>query len=213
MQRVRVIWGRSKGHSARGEERLLVVAGKEHGGWGRQINMLDNMMYVEHVIRHEHALPRPSRRDSPAARRVASRAAVLAVIYGRRRCGKSTLLRRVAGPRDVYFLASQNDAALQRAAMAVQIGQVVPGFDAAVYPPGMLCCATWRTDTTPAFPFHRRISLPGADQPDLPSVLQGFLESPGAERVKVVLCGSSQRMMHGSCWIGRRLSTGGRERF
>jgi hypothetical protein len=33
--------------------------------------------------------------------------------------------------------------------------------------------------------------------PELPSVLQGFLEGAGATRVNIVLCGSSQRMMHG----------------
>ena len=120
------------------------------------------------------------------------------MVYGQRRCGKSTLLRRVAGPQDVYFLSSQNDAALQRAALAAQIGQVVAGFDAAVYP-------SWDAllrnlaDRTP-----RRLSLfidefPYLAQtsPELPSVLQGFLEGGGAKRVNLVLCGSSQRMMHG----------------
>jgi AAA+ ATPase superfamily predicted ATPase len=139
---------------------------------------------------------------------------VLAVIYGRRRCGKSTLLRRVAGPQDVYFLASQNDAALQRAALASQIGRVVDGFEAAVYPSWEALLKNLAERT------QRRISLfidefPYLAQtsPELPSVLQAFLEGVGAARVNLVLCGSSQRMMHGlvldrCAWVGWREGRG-----
>jgi uncharacterized protein len=146
------------------------------------------------------SMPFLNRQEEERRLRAALRAGppVLAVIYGRRRCGKSTLLRRVAGPKDVYFLSSQNDPALQRAALAAQIGQVVAGFDAAVYP-------TWDALLRSlAARLPRRISLfidefPYLAQtsPELPSVLQGFLEGAGAERVNLVLCGSSQRMMHG----------------
>lgn len=146
------------------------------------------------------SMPFLDRQDEECRLRAAVLAAppVLAVIYGRRRCGKSTLLRRVAGPRDIYFMASQNDAALQRAALAAQIGRVVAGFDAAVYPSweALLCSLA---DRTP-----RRISLFIDEFPylaqtssELPSVMQGFLESAAAERVNLILCGSSQRMMHG----------------
>ena len=123
---------------------------------------------------------------------------VLVVIYGRRRCGKSSIMRRVVGPRDVYFLASQNDSALQRAALASEISRVVRGFDEAVYPSwdALLRSLAERT--------ARRVSLFIDEFPylvqtssELPSVLQGFLEGTGAARVNLVLCGSSQRMMHG----------------
>jgi AAA+ ATPase superfamily predicted ATPase len=123
---------------------------------------------------------------------------VLAVVYGRRRCGKSTLLRRVARPRDVFFLANLNDAALQRAALATEIGRTVKGFDEAVYP-SWDALLNSLADRAP-----RRLSLfvdefPYLAQtsPELPSVLQAFLESAGADRINLVLCGSSQRMMHG----------------
>lgn len=146
------------------------------------------------------SLPFLNRHDEQRRLAAALRAAppVLAVLYGRRRCGKSTLLRRVAGPQDVYFLASQNDAALQRAALAAQIDSVVAGFAAVVYPSWDALLRSL-ADRTP-----RRLSLfldefPYLAQtsPELPSVLQGFLEGAGAERVNLVLCGSSQRMMHG----------------
>jgi hypothetical protein len=40
------------------------------------------------------------------------------VLYGRRRCGKSTLLREVSRPDDIYFLATQTDKAIQIAQLA-----------------------------------------------------------------------------------------------
>jgi len=146
------------------------------------------------------SIPFLNRQDEDRRLRAALRAEppVLAVIYGRRRCGKSTLLRRVAGPRDVYFLANQSDAALQRAALAAQIARAVAGFDAAVYPSWDALLRSL-ADRAP-----RRLSLfidefPYLAQtsPELPSVLQGFLEGAGAQRVNLVLCGSSQRTMHG----------------
>lgn len=146
------------------------------------------------------SMPFLNRKDEERRLRAALRAEppVLAVIYGRRRCGKSTILRRIAGPRDIYFLAGQNDSALQRAALAAQIGRVIPGFDAAVYPTWEIVLRSF-ADRAP-----RRLSLlidefPYLAQtsPELPSVLQGFLESAGADRINLVLCGSSQRMMHG----------------
>ncbi|MFA7182881.1 MAG: ATP-binding protein, partial [Bacteroidales bacterium] len=36
------------------------------------------------------------------------------VLYGRRRLGKSTLITRVLNQNDVYYLADQTDATLQR---------------------------------------------------------------------------------------------------
>jgi hypothetical protein len=58
----------------------------------------------------------------------------LIVIYGRRRCGKSTLIREVLRPGDVYFLAQQTDSSLQRARLADAISAIIPGFEKAVYP-------------------------------------------------------------------------------
>src|SRR5687768_6834338 len=58
----------------------------------------------------------------------------LAVVYGRRRCGKSTLLQRTVGPSDVYFLADEREDAQQRQALASEIAREVMQFDAARYP-------------------------------------------------------------------------------
>lgn len=59
---------------------------------------------------------------------------LLLVLYGRRRCGKSRLIEQVLDPgRDVYYLADERDAAVQRHALAVEIGRRIRGFDAARY--------------------------------------------------------------------------------
>lgn len=122
----------------------------------------------------------------------------LAVVYGRRRCGKSTLIQRVVGGNDVYYLADQKEPALQIKDLAAEIDRIVPGFSSATYP-------TWDSllrglDNQ----LDRRISLcldeaPYLVQlsPELPSLLQKYLDLPGTKRLNIVLCGSSQRMMHG----------------
>jgi uncharacterized protein len=125
--------------------------------------------------------------------------AVLVVVYGRRRCGKSTLLQQVVEPRDVYFLADQREAPLQRQSFAEAVERVLPGFAAASY-------ASWDAlFTALAARVPERVNLfidefpylvQGA--PELPSIIQRFIDQPGPKTITWVLCGSSQRMMHGA---------------
>ena len=56
------------------------------------------------------------------------------VIYGRRRLGKSTLISRVLSNDDVYYLADQTDATLQREMLAKMISVIIAGFDKVIYP-------------------------------------------------------------------------------
>jgi AAA+ ATPase superfamily predicted ATPase len=123
----------------------------------------------------------------------------LAVIYGRRRCGKSTLIQRVVRPGDVYVLADQSEPALQILAMAEAIEKAIPGFASATYPSwnAVLTSFADRVQERQAllideFPYL----VQGA--PELPSVIQRLLDRPGPKRIDWVLCGSSQRMMHGA---------------
>ena len=58
----------------------------------------------------------------------------LVVIYGRRRGGKSTLLRQIVDNNTVYFSADLSEAPLQIRSLAERIEEVVPGFSAPVYP-------------------------------------------------------------------------------
>ena len=55
--------------------------------------------------------------------------ASLVVMYGRRRLGKSTLIKRVLSDTDVYFLADRSEGQHQRILLAKVIAQVFPDFD------------------------------------------------------------------------------------
>ncbi len=122
----------------------------------------------------------------------------LAIVYGRRRCGKSTLVQRASGEGDLYFLADQRDAVLQIQALATEAQRLIPGFASARY-------ESWDAlfDTLDAragrplnvlideFPYLVAVS------PALPSILQRLVDRPGGTRLNFLLCGSSQRMMQG----------------
>lgn len=56
------------------------------------------------------------------------------VIYGRRRIGKSTLIKEIMQDKDVYFLSDQTNEANQRALFAKAIAYSIPRFDKVVYP-------------------------------------------------------------------------------
>ena len=122
----------------------------------------------------------------------------LAVVYGRRRCGKSTLIQQVVDGDDLYFLADQREAPLQIQALANVVENVFPGFASAQYPSwdSILKGIAGRTthklnlilDEFPYLAHHA---------PELPSLLQGYLDSPEEKKINFVLCGSSQRMMQG----------------
>lgn len=58
----------------------------------------------------------------------------LVVMYGRRRLGKSTLIKRVMRNTDIYFLADRSESPYQRILLAKVIAQVFPDFDKLRYP-------------------------------------------------------------------------------
>ena len=72
----------------------------------------------------------------------------LVVMYGRRRLGKSTLIKRVLSENDVYFLADRSEGQHQRALLAKVIAQVFPDFDKLTYPDweSMFRAVNYRTD-------------------------------------------------------------------
>lgn len=123
----------------------------------------------------------------------------LAVVYGRRRCGKSTLLQQVAKEGDVYFLADQRETPLQIQAFAETLDRQFKGFSAGTYGSWdrLLRALVSRADTRinvilDEFPYLVRSA------PELPSLLQRMLDEPGPKHIAWVLCGSSQRMMQGA---------------
>ena len=128
---------------------------------------------------------------------LANRNGGLAVVYGRRRCGKSTLLQRVLGAEHVYFQADQRETPLQLASLAAVLARRLPDFDKAAYRTWdeLLASLYARADRLIHVCLDEFPYLAQAD-PALPSVLQRYLDRPGG-RVAWILCGSSQRMMQG----------------
>ena len=56
------------------------------------------------------------------------------VVYGRRRLGKSTLLKRVLKENDIYFMADRSEESAQRRFLAMAIAVRYEGFDSVAYP-------------------------------------------------------------------------------
>lgn len=121
----------------------------------------------------------------------------LIVVYGRRRVGKSTLIRHaIDGSSDIYFQADETQTANQLMLMARAIGMVFHGFDRVVYPDwyALLEALNYRVEKRiticlDEFPYLVKSC------PSLPSVLQKFWDT-GDPKFNIILCGSSQQSMY-----------------
>lgn len=121
----------------------------------------------------------------------------LTVLYGRRRVGKSSLLKRIIRKNDIYFLADRSEASHQREVCARIIAEKITDFDKVNYPDweSLLTSLNYRAKAPfclclDEFPYLVEQS------PELPSVLQKLLD----ERIlgyNLLICGSSQNMMYG----------------
>jgi Predicted ATPase (AAA+ superfamily) len=121
----------------------------------------------------------------------------LVVVYGRRRLGKSSLIKRVLSNNDIYFLADRSEGQHQRILLAKVIAQIFPDFDKLTYPDweAMLYAVNYRANERftlclDEFPYLVEQS------PELPSVLQKLVDEKQL-KYNLVLCGSSQNMMYG----------------
>ena len=121
----------------------------------------------------------------------------LVVMYGRRRLGKSTLVKRVLSDTDVYFLADRSECQYQRILLAKVMAQVFTDFDKLTYPDweSIFRAVNYRagkrfTLCLDEFPYLVEQS------PELPSVLQKLIDEKQL-KYNLVLCGSSQNMMYG----------------
>ncbi|HEY3354164.1 MAG TPA: ATP-binding protein [Polyangia bacterium] len=127
----------------------------------------------------------------------------LAVVYGRRRIGKTRLLlewtRRTNG---LYTVADQSAAEVQRRYFAQSCATRIPGFDEAEYRDWRALLARLARDAA-AIGWRGPVvfdELPYLvlAAPELPSVLQQWLDHDArAARLLVAVAGSSQRMMQG----------------
>ena len=119
------------------------------------------------------------------------------VVYGRRRCGKSTLLKRVLNATDIYFMADQAEGTQQIMLLAQAVSSVIPGFDLVTYPGWEALFTTLNqriserlTLCLDEFPYMVKSS------PGLPAVIQKMIDK-GDNRFHLIICGSSQQLMHG----------------
>lgn len=122
----------------------------------------------------------------------------LVVVYGRRRCGKSALLREVLNLDSVLFTADLREQPLQISALAKLISGVINGFDRVIYP-------DWETLFLSFNRALRKRTILCLDEfpylvkncPELPSIIQKFMDERERLNFHLVLCGSSQQMMEG----------------
>ena len=121
---------------------------------------------------------------------------VLLVVYGRRRCGKSTLLKKVLSENDIYFAADLREKSLQIEAFAKTIGEIVNGFSKLKYPDWDSLFHNLKnslnqriTICIDEFPYLVKNS------PELPSLLQNIIDNNINDKYNLILCGSSQQMM------------------
>lgn len=121
----------------------------------------------------------------------------LVVVYGRRRVGKSRLIRKVINDsEDVYFQADETHTANQLYLLAKAVSNIFQGFDHLVYPDwySLLEALNFRTTKKftlclDEFPYLVK------SFPALPSVIQRFWDT-AAPRFNIILCGSSQQSMY-----------------
>lgn len=121
----------------------------------------------------------------------------LVILYGRRRCGKSTLLKRIMDKSGVYFSADMRETPLQIKAFSERIDKEVPGFSDPVYPGWDSVLRSLDrslknriTVCIDEFPYLVKNS------PELSSILQNIHDSDAHSNFNLILCGSSQMMMH-----------------
>ena len=136
----------------------------------------------------QRRLHRALHSDTPSA---------LVVVYGRRRLGKSTLIRKVFEEEDVYYMADNTDSTQQRRLLAKALGYKFEGFDRVEYPDweSLFTQLNYRAEShfclcIDEFPFIVKVDA------TLPSVLQKLLDTKSL-KYTIVLCGSSQQMMQG----------------
>lgn len=121
----------------------------------------------------------------------------LVVVYGRRRVGKSTLIKHsLDTQRDIYYQADETQVGNQLSLIAKAVAAVYPGFDRAVYPDwyALLEAINYRVEQNTTICFDEFPYLVKS-YPPLPSVIQRFWDS-GESRFNMILCGSSQQSMY-----------------
>ena len=136
---------------------------------------------------------------SRLARSLASRGTSLVAVYGRRRLGKSRLVQQGLADRTaVYYVGDDRDGPVQRASLAREVARLLPGFAQVGYPGWEeLLERFWRDAPDGTVLALDEFPALVQSSPELPSLLQKIVDRAGGRQRGLVLCGSSQRMMHG----------------
>lgn len=121
----------------------------------------------------------------------------LVVVYGRRRVGKSTLIRRVLHEgEDVYFQADETQMVNQLQLLAKTVAGVFAGFDHIQYLDWYSLLETLNFRTAKKFTLCLdEFPYLVKSCPALPSIIQRFWDT-ASPRFSLVLCGSSQQSMY-----------------
>ncbi len=121
------------------------------------------------------------------------------VVYGRRRIGKSTLIKHIMKNRreSLYFLSDTSSESVQRMFFAKMVSLVIEGFDKVVYPDWEILFRSMNSQLKERvvvcldeFPYL----VKSCDV--LPSIIQKLMNEK-CLKFDLILCGSSQQLMHG----------------
>lgn len=122
--------------------------------------------------------------------------AIFAIVYGRRRIGKSALLRNVIGSKGIYFLSDLTEKSLQIKNLASAIATLIPDFDSVNYPNWEVLFIALEnslkekiTLVLDEFPYL----LQGSSE--LASIIQKIIDLGKKSKYNLIICGSSQQMM------------------
>ncbi len=125
-----------------------------------------------------------------------SRESQLIVLYGRRRIGKTRLLREILGEEDIFFTADQREKPEQIRSFVSLVDQALPGFARVRYPDWesffMTLKERWRKPgllVIDEFPYLLK------NAPELSSIIQKLFDRRDEVGFHLVLCGSSQQRM------------------
>lgn len=121
------------------------------------------------------------------------------VVYGRRRIGKSSLLRQIVDRTrgDIYFLSDQTTEVHQRTLFAKMVAEQIEDFDKVTYPDWETMLRSLNRQSSKRiivcldeFPYLVKSC------PSLPSIIQKLINEH-CLRFDLIVCGSSQQLMQG----------------
>ena len=118
-------------------------------------------------------------------------------VYGRRRLGKSTLIKKVLHPEDLYFLADRSESQHQRQLLSEVISQKFSEFNSLEYRDWEILLRQLNLRASERFTLCLdEFPYLVEQSPELPSVLQKLLDERTL-KYNIIICGSSQTMMYG----------------